>query len=349
MKKTNVLMTGAGAPGAPGIINCLKSVDWINLVVGDMDRLASGRFLNHEKFLLLPAANEEEFIVKIIKICKKNKIDFIYPLVTKELFKLSKHKEQLEKHGIKALVSDYESLNIANDKLKLYEHLKSNDVEVPEFYRVKNFQEILDMSERFEYPKKPFLLKHGPGNGSRGIRIFDEQSDLFNNFLNHKPNNIYTDLKSFERIIGENQLEDFFVTEYLPGEEVTVDTIIKNNKVVVELIRSRKKINSGISVAGEFIENKQISQKILSIIKHLDLSGNIGFQFKKDSKNLFQLIEINPRIQGTSVAAMGMGINLPKIALENEIKGNTETQVKTKKIGFVRYYQEVYYDPEKLN
>ena len=33
----NVLMTGAGAPGGPGIIKCLKRIKDINLTVADAD------------------------------------------------------------------------------------------------------------------------------------------------------------------------------------------------------------------------------------------------------------------------------------------------------------------------
>ena len=348
MKKRNILMTGAGAPGAPGIINCLKKVRWLNLIVGDMDSLASGRFLNDDKFILLPSANSKNFVEDIIRICVDRNIDLIYPLVTKELFKFSKYKKLLLENGIQVVVSDYKSLKIANDKHKLYKHLKNNNIEVPKFFSVKNYADILDKSKKFNYPKNPFVLKYGPGNGSRGIRIFDDSSDLFKNFLCDKPNNLFTDLKSFQRIISDNELDDFFVTEYLPGDEVTVDTIIKNKKVIVELIRKRNKINSGISVAGEFIEEKEITKKISSIISTLDLDGNIGFQFKKDNRNIYQLIEINPRIQGTSVAAMGMGINLPKLALESSIKGNIKESIKKDRIGFIRYYQEVYYDPKKF-
>ena len=53
-------MTGAGAPGAPGIIKRLMDISWINLLVGDMNPLASGRFLNDTFVDLLPANDEFE-------------------------------------------------------------------------------------------------------------------------------------------------------------------------------------------------------------------------------------------------------------------------------------------------
>ena len=86
-------MTGAGAPGGPGIIKCLKDVPNTNLIVGDADDKASGRFLN-DSFVLLPRANDVNFIEKVLAICKKKDIHIIFPLVTMELFKFSKNRKR---------------------------------------------------------------------------------------------------------------------------------------------------------------------------------------------------------------------------------------------------------------
>ncbi len=340
-------MTGAGAPGAPGIIKCLNKIDWVNLIVGDMNELSSGRFLNSNNFLKLLPANDDKYLDDIIQKCKDNDIKIIYPLVTRELFVLSRFKHILLKEGIRVIVSDNESLEIANNKLRLYEHLQKNDVQVPKFFKVESFDDIEELSKMFDYPKNPFVLKYGPGNGSRAVRVFDERLDLFENFMNEKPNSLVTDLNSFKKVIAENRLEDFFVMEYLPGHEVTIDTVIKSGEIIIELARKRNRINSGISVAGEFFEDRELSLKIKEIISTLNLEGNIGLQFKIDKDNSYQLIEINPRIQGTSVASMGMNINLPEIALLSQFNEDYSIQKPKNKVGFIRYYEEVFYDIDR--
>ena len=166
--------------------------------------------------------------------------------------------------------------------------------------------------------------------------------------MDEKPNSLETDLTSFKQVIGKNLLNDFFVMEHLPGSEVTVDTVIKSGDIIIELIRKRNKINAGISVAGEFIDNDEVSEKIRQIVSTLDLEGNIGFQFKLDVNDEYQLIEMNPRIQGTSIASMGMNINLPEIALCSILNKTIEIPSTKNKIGFVRYYEEAFYDPAKF-
>lgn len=337
-------MTGAGAPGAPGIIKCIQKMNWINLIVGDMSELSSGRFLNNKKFIKLMPAEDPNYVANTIELCKENNIKIIFPLVTKELFVLSKYQKQFQNEGIKVIVSENSTLEIANNKLKLYQHLQKNNIKVPRFYVVNSYEDIKKISKKFDYPNNPFVLKYGPGNGSRAIRIFDETSDLFDKFMNEKPNNLFTDLDNFEKVVGNNRLENFFVMEHLPGNEVTIDTVIKSGEIIVELIRNRAKINSGISVAGEFIEDKNLSKKVREIVSVLNLEGNVGFQFKLDSNNNYQLIEMNPRIQGTSIASMGMGINLPELALLSQLDRNYKIPDASKKIGFIRYYEEVFYD-----
>src|SRR4051812_212201 len=117
-KSINVMMSGAGAPGGPGIIKALKQGQ-INLFTGDCNPVASGRFLS-DRFIELPAADSEEFIPFVLEFCLQNKIQVVFPLVTKELFKFAEHKREFQKNNISVLVSDFESLSIANDKGKLY-------------------------------------------------------------------------------------------------------------------------------------------------------------------------------------------------------------------------------------
>ena len=90
-------MTGAGAPGGPGIIKGIQKDSNIDLIVADFNPEASGKFLN-DKFEQVLSADDPEFIPDLLKICIKNQIDIVFPLVTKELFKLSKEKKIFSDH-----------------------------------------------------------------------------------------------------------------------------------------------------------------------------------------------------------------------------------------------------------
>lgn len=334
-------MTGAGAPGGPGILKCLNKEKNYEVITGDANEISSGRFLSN-KFELLPYSNDPNFIDKVLEICLKNKIKIIFPLVTRELFLFSSNFKKFSQYGIKVIVSNYKNLCIANNKSSLYIHLQRNNIDVPKFKVVDNFIDFVKVTESV-FSKNGYCIKPSVSNGSRGVRIVKNNVDEKDLLFNHKPNNIYTTHENLKRILSNDNFPELLVSEILPGIEYTIDTIIYKNKPIIILPRIRSKTNSGISVSGKFIENEEIIDYCDKILSTMDLNGPIGIQVKQNSEGQYRILEINPRIQGTSVAALGCGINLPvlavKIALGEKvlvpkIKWNTS---------FIRYYNELYF------
>lgn len=336
-------MTGAGAPGGPGIIKCLKDVPNSKLIVGDCDDKASGKFLN-DSFVLLPKAKDFNFINKVLSICKDMEIDVIFPLVTMELFKFSKNRDVFEKNNIKIIVSDFHNLSIANNKSSLYKHLAKKGVSTPMFRVVNNYEEFYKAKEEIKAATSSYCLKPSISNGSRGVRLVNDEINEFDLLFNEKPNSLYISDEKINAILKDNSFPELLIAEILPGNEYTIDTIVDNtgNPILI-LPRIRTKTNGGISVAGKFEKNTKIIDYCDKIIRSLKLSGPIGIQVKEDKFGEFKILEINPRIQGTSVAALGAGVNLPKLAVESflgieyaipEIKWNTE---------FIRYYDELFF------
>jgi carbamoyl-phosphate synthase large subunit len=342
-KKIRILMTGAGAPGGPGIIRCLQIDERIDLVVGDVDRSATGRYLNPQ-FVLMPSARDNDFIDKVLDICAQLNIEVIFPLVTLELFKFAAAKDRFKANGIRVIVSNLNSLNIANNKIEIYEHCLSLGLPVPLFYVANNSEELVAAVKKLGYPHESVVIKPGISNGSRGIRILDAKKNRFEQFLHEKPNSLFTTLDDLRGLIDGQDLPPMLASEYLPGAEVTVDSIVSCSAAKLIIVRTRDKMNNGISVAGKFVENADISTQVIDIVRSLDLEGPIGFQFKKDKDGVFRLLEINPRIQGTSVAAMGLNVNLPLIAVCQIMGWPWTLPSKLSGVAFARYYSELYYE-----
>lgn len=337
-----VLMTGGGAPGGPGIIKALKRDPRIDLLVVDADTNASGRFLN-DKFQQIPLANDPNFCDELVFLCQKFDIDVIFPLVTKELFVLSKEKERFENIGTKIIVSEYDNLKIANDKSAICNHLKSNGILTPDFVVVNTFDQLLKGFDQLGFPSRPLCIKPSVSNGSRGVRIIDNRIDDFDLLFNHKPNSLFMSFEKLKETLFERDFPELLVSEVLPYEEYTIDTIVEKGRAKLILPRKRTKMNAGISVAGEFEKNEEIIRYCTEILDSLNLDGPIGIQVKRAEDGKYKILEINPRIQGTSVAAIGAGINLPLIAIFSAL--GKELEIPEIKWGtkFARYYSEVFY------
>ncbi len=135
------------------------------------------------------------------------------------------------------------------------------------------------------------------------------------------------------------------VSEFLPGDEFSVDCLADEGKTIVAIPRLRRKMQAGISVHGEMVNNPEIMAYAKAIIAALKLHGNVGIQVKANAQGQYQVLEINPRVQGTIVACLGAGVNLPLLGVyqalgEHIIPGMLEVQWGTR---FRRYWNEVYY------
>ena len=51
----------------------------------------------------------------------------------------------------------------------------------------------------------------------------------------------------------------------------------------------------------------------------------IGFQFKRSYQNKYLLLESNPRLQGSTVTAQGLGLNIPLIVIKNKFDMKVDT------------------------
>ncbi len=345
MKK--ILITGAGAPGGPGIIKALEKAGYC-LHTSDCNPLASGRFLHHD-FVQVPTAEDNAFIPAVLNYCIAHQIDVVFPLVTKELVPFSEAKDRFADNGVKVIISEPHSLNIANDKGKLYRHLVSTGIHVPLFRIATTAEELRNAAKELGYPRVPVCIKPTVSNGSRGVRILQEDIDDYSLLFHQKPNHLFSKLETICQILQQKPFPPILVSSYLPGPEVSVDTIVQEGVPKLILPRTREKMNGGISVQGTFVQDEKIVAYCDQILRSLNLSGPIGLQVKEDTNGVYQLLEINPRIQGTSVAALGAGINLPALAVEGAF-GPIAVDMNSIAWGtsFVRYYEELFYTSSNI-
>lgn len=340
----NILMTGAGAPGAAGILKCLQFHPGFEIVMVDANPSAVGRWL-HAEFETIPMAHDKDFIEQLLAICQKRNIQVLLPLVTRELIPLAQHKKDFEQSGTKILVSDIDSLEIANNKTRLYQFLEWRGIEVPKYRVVETAQQFAAAVKELGFPGNRVCFKPSISNGSRGFRIVAADIDEHDLLFTEKPNSTYISFTDALRILSARPFPELLVTEYLPGEEYSVDCLADHGQPGLIVPRLRLKMINGITVEGMFIKDEAIISYCSQIIKELQLHGNIGIQVKQSSDGRFLIIEINPRVQGTIVAGLGAGVNLPVLAIKQELGlpvVDEELQVKWG-TRFSRYWNEVFY------
>lgn len=337
-------MTGGGAPGAPGILKCLQSNPLFHIITADANPEAVGRYLNAE-FEKVPFASDENFIDVLLHICRKRNIHIVLPLVTKELVRLSQRKNDFDLAGTKLLVSETEGLEIANNKSRLYQFLEWRGIKVPAYRIVESVDQFTDAIKELGYPNRAVCFKPSISNGSRGFRILDPKVNEYDLLFNQKPGNCYMQLSEAVRVLSSQTFPELLVSEFLPGEEFSVDCLANHGEPKLVFPRVRRKMVNGISVEGQFVKNKEVIDYCSQIISALKLHGNIGIQVRRSGEGQCLILEINPRVQGTVVAALGAGVNLPALAIKQELglsihDGEMDLTWGTK---FSRFWNEVFY------
>lgn len=99
------------------------------------------------------------------------------------------------------------------------------------------------------------------------------------------------------------EAEDSLVSEFIEGDEYTVDCFRGNTFVAIP--RLREKIKNGITWKSLTVKDEQLIDYSKRLADYLGLEYAFGFQFKGG-----KLLECNPRVQGTMMASTFAGANI---------------------------------------
>ena len=344
-----VLMTGAGAPGASGVLKSLRRPDErpVRVVGVDADPDAYGFALVDES-RVVPRGDEDGYGERMAAVAADVDADVIMPLTTAELGPLSEARESLRDDGVVTMVSTPSALSAANDKGRLYGFLDAEGFDAaPAFRRVDSASAFVDAVEALGYPGRPVCFKRPVASGKRGFRVLDRGSDRLDRLLHEKPDSSVTTLDDVLPVLeGAESFPELVVMEHLPGEEYSVDVLAKGDEVGPVVPRVRERTRAGISFRGTVVEDEALIESAASICRKLGLEYNVNLQYKYDADGTPKIIEINPRISGTIVMCVGAGANLPYLALKYAL-GEPLPPVEVEwGTTMTRYWQEVFYPPD---
>lgn len=105
----------------------------------------------------VPRLDNSSYMDALIKNCKINDIQLIIPTIDTELLELSKHKSELEEHGIKVVISSIGFVSKCRDKRVIHDFFIDHNVNVAQEYSKDDY-------------KLPLFIK--PIDGSRSVDTY---------------------------------------------------------------------------------------------------------------------------------------------------------------------------------
>lgn len=327
MKQTIFIPSGAGAPGFAGICKDLQEHGGYRVIGGDMREGVYGAAVA-DGFVLMPSSLDAGYVAAVIEGAKDAGASVILPITTAELGVLSERKAEIEEgSGAKLMVSNAAAIGVANHKGRLYEFCAEHGFRVPAFEVVNSRVGFGLACKELGIDHRRLCFKPTEGNGSRGFGIVD--NDFDSDWLKEKSGLLALGVAEWQQRLPEkDESWELLLSVFLPGIEFSVDLLCNEGKVLKCFPRSRDKMIGGISVAGTWMKEEGLMQECMALAEALGLHGVIGMQWKMGIDGEFYLLEINPRLQGTTCALTLVGEHLAvdsvRLALGEKIQGDIE-------------------------
>lgn len=270
------------------------------IIATDMSELAPAIY-EADKFYIVPAMSDPKYLDIILDICKKEKVDALFTLIDPEISLIAKNKTRFLNIGTIPLVSEYEQVELAFDKYKMFCYLKENGFKTAKSYVDKN-EFYTDLNEG----KINFPVFVKPVKGSASINISKVNSK--------KEIDLLFDL-----------YDNLIIQEFLNGQEIGTDVYIDpiSKKVVSIFTKEKIKMRAGETDKARSFKDKELFELISRLIE------KIGYQYMIDMDifkidNDYYISEINPRFGGGYPHAYESGVKFTKFVI-NSIN-NVENQ-----------------------
>jgi carbamoyl-phosphate synthase large subunit len=314
-KEINVLFTCAGRRNY--LINYFKEALRGNgkIFAGDFQKDAPS-LIDADVAILMPSFDDPNYITFLKDICKVNAIDAIISLNDLELPLLSKHKSELENNGQLVIISDSTVIDIAFDKWKTYEFLKSNKLQTPKTY-INLKKAIKDLETR--KLNFPIVLKPRWGSASINIDVVENSEELA---LAYQLQKIKISRTILANASKSNLEEAILIQEKISGIEYGMDILNDfNANYVGSFAREKLSMRSGETDKAKSVIIKSLSETGEKIAKSLKHIGNLDIDLFVNESGIF-VLELNPRFGGGYPFSHEAGINTAAIFIA-WLRGNS--------------------------
>lgn len=306
MIRKKVLLLGCAGSAGINFIKSLQLNNSIEAVGVDVNKYYLEMVPTETKYLVTrEAGREDEYIKKINRIIKQEKIDFVHAQPDTEVKILSDYRNKI---NAKTLLPSKEAIDIFQDKWKTFEILKKNNIPVPQTYSLKDENYLKNI---FSKNKDVWWIRSNKGAGGKAslpVKTYDEASAWIKFWT------------------GKGlKIADFSVSEFLPGREISTLMIWHDGKLICSQQKERIEwLQSNVSVSGsgtttaiqKTVHEERVNTLCIQTIKAVDNypQGVYVVDAKQNKNNIFCVTEVNPgRFFTTSLFYPTAGVNMPYI------------------------------------
>lgn len=253
-----------------------------HIVAVDMDPLAPALQLASRPYIV-PPLSSPDYISTLVRICRREHVNIVFPLIDPGVLTLARHREQIEATGARLAVVSLEAAETAADKWLTTQFLQRAGLRTARSWLPGELNPAKAEYPLFIKPRRGSAAKHT-------FKVHDERELSF--FLDYSP--------------------DAIIQEYLPGPEVTNDVICDlDGEVLAVVSRQRIEVRSGEVAKGVTIYDPDICHACVKIAKALPAFSPITLQCMMKN-GVPHFTEINARLGGGLPLGIGAGVDSPR-------------------------------------
>lgn len=293
MKK--ILLLGVGGNVSQGILKALRETKLDLYIIGAcVSEYSSGLYLCDEAFIS-PYANSDDFIPWVINCCNSKEIDMIMTGVEENIIVLSKNIDEIQKNTKAIFISsNYEQLQIGQNKYRTCQWLKANGCNYPQFSALSDIQSSEKLVEEIGFP---LIAKPNNGKSESGIYRINNQYEL-------------------NEVLG---LDNYVLEEYLPEDtgEYTVGCYCDKSGSLKDIIVMKRNLRKGTTVYSKVVHDSAIEEEAIKIVSKYKPIGPLNIQMRLNRKGQPVCFELNVRFSGSTAMRTNFGYKDVK-AMVNE-------------------------------
>lgn len=303
----NVLILNCFSRNALAVINSLdSSYTLIGAYSKKRGVLKPNKFFCTKKIANLstythPHANKEQFKQDIIDICHTHNIDIILATGTSTTNYLSFYKDAIESSTkAKVLVEDYEIFSKITDKWHTYQLCTEIGLPVPKTVLVTNTPETKVALSQLTFP---VVAKPRISFAAHGVLFFRTYEELLANL--HK-------LTGYRAIDGKDEAS-YIVQERISGTLHDVCLCAKNGDIAMLMTQQRVMTLydfGGGGIINLTTDEPQMASLATKLVQATKWNGLALFDFIKTPDGQYYLLEVNPKVWGTTYLTTMAGLNM---------------------------------------
>jgi len=241
---------------------------------------------------------EESFVRRIEEICRKEKIDTIFPSFDPEVYVFSKNLERFRRQGILVVGPDYERLMIPLDKYNSVRAAEKAGVPVPRSIVPADMEELRRVAPELG---PPWVIKPRMTAGSQGTTYVDDPAKLESTYAkvsaaHHRP--------MLQEFIPGWMTRNFYLMADRDSEIVSI--------LSPDVLRTSKRLFRDSTAVCVSRTTPPLLAEVRQLVREIGWRGGLTIQTKIDARDgKPKLMEINPRLGSALWRRTELGVNEP--------------------------------------